>query len=100
MFANWHKSMRKLFFHSYPNISIQYKLPSSAPVARIFSIAALILKARRANLSDLLFEINPIRTTLGLRPADGFFSNKLRSAVITAILVLGYQLNQKETLNI
>ena len=46
---------------SYPNIyklfvQINTPLPSSAPVERLFSIAALILTARRANLSDLLFE--------------------------------------------
>ena len=52
---------KKSFFHSYPNI---YKLfvlfntqiPSGAPVERLFSIAALILTARREKLSNLLFE--------------------------------------------
>ena len=46
---------------SYPNVYklfVQFNtpLPSSAPVDRLFSIAALILTARRANLSDILFE--------------------------------------------
>ena len=51
----------KSFFHSYPNIYklfVQFNtpIPSGVPIERLFSIAALILTARRENLSDLLFE--------------------------------------------
>ena len=51
----------KSFFHSYPNIYklfVQFNtpIPSDAPIERLFSIAALIMTARRENLSDLLFE--------------------------------------------
>ena len=47
--------------YKYPNIKklfMRYNtmLPSSAPVERLFSMAALVLTGKRANLSDTLLE--------------------------------------------
>ena len=46
-----HPAMKKIF------LFFNTALPSSAPVERLFSIAPLVLTARRNRLKDLLLEI-------------------------------------------
>ena len=55
------KEKRLEMLDKYPNIKklfMRYNtmLPSSAPVERLFSMAALVLTGKRANLSDTLLE--------------------------------------------
>ena len=55
------KDKRLEMLDKYPNIKklfMRYNtmLPSSAPVERLFSMAALVLTGKRANLSDTLLE--------------------------------------------
>ena len=55
------KEKRLEMLDKYPNIKklfMRYTtmLPSSAPVERLFSMAALVLTGKRANLSDTLLE--------------------------------------------